>query len=57
MPINDKETFWIYGKHAVIAALENKNRKVIEVITNQEVTDLELKKKKFKYYFSQSNYK
>ena len=40
MPMDNKETFWIYGKHAVIAALKNKNRKVVEVITNQEITDL-----------------
>jgi len=51
MPMNNKETFWIYGKHAVIAALKNKNRKVIEVITNQEITDLELKKKNLNTVF------
>ena len=51
MPMNNKETFWIYGKHAVIAALKNKNRKVVEVITNQEITDLELKKKNLNTVF------
>ena len=55
MPINDKETFWIYGKHAVIAALENKNRKVIEVITNQEITHMELKKRNLNTIFHKAN--
>lgn len=55
MPINDKETFWIYGKHAVTAALENKNREVLEVVTNQDINDPELKTKNSNTTFHKTN--
>lgn len=46
--MNKTNSFWIGGIHSVIAAIQNKSRKIKQVITSEKILELEKLKVDYK---------
>lgn len=46
--MNKTNSFWIGGIHSVIAAIQNKSRKIKQIITSEKILELEKLKVDYK---------
>ena len=54
---NPSGTYWIYGFHTVLAALNNPNRGIKRVVISKNISHPTLKNKQFKIEILKSNHK